>query len=285
MLFDLGGGNDTYTSLRMSQGYAHLGVGVLYDDGGADRYRAEAAAQGSAQFGIGIAIDAGTGNDVRESFVYSQGFAYVGAVGLLYDGGGNDVYIANNGNPNQGGRPLYFSPQLPGKANPNMSQGAALGIRNPEKKVWWSGGLGVLRDVSGNDRYEAGIFAQGAGYWQGTGILSDGSGNDRYDPFWYAQGSAAHFAVGILADYLSLTALTSGTANTTKRCAEKRATAETIGIMIDAGGRDNYVYPKSKRCSKPSDGGTWGCRFDGFEPEHAAGIDREGDTGVHVQSR
>jgi len=54
--------------------------------------------------------------------------------------------------------------------------------------------------VSGNDKYSAGLFAQGAGYWQGTGILSDGDGADEYDAFWYVQGGAAHYAIGMLLD-------------------------------------------------------------------------------------
>ena len=39
---DLGEGDDSYASLRMSQGWGHLGVGVLYDDGGIDVYQGEA---------------------------------------------------------------------------------------------------------------------------------------------------------------------------------------------------------------------------------------------------
>ncbi len=123
---------------------------------------------------------------------------------------------------------------------------------------------GVFIDDSGNDRYRASALGLGAGNCNGIGLFVDNRGDDHYR---------------------SLTILTSGAANTTERCKDKRRTAETIGIMIDAGGRDTSVYPKSKRCPKPSDGGTWGCRFNGLESEHAAGIDREGDTGVHVQSR
>ena len=37
--------------------------------------------------------------------------------------------------------------------------------------------LYYLRDRSGNDRYVAGVFSQGTGYWEGTGIVSDGAGD------------------------------------------------------------------------------------------------------------
>ena len=53
-----------------------------------------------------------------------------------------------------------------------------------------SGGIGVLRDREGSDRYTAGVFAQGTGYWGGMGLLLDGAGDDRYDARWYVQGAA-----------------------------------------------------------------------------------------------
>jgi len=56
----------------------------------------------------------------------------------------------------------------------------------------------VLLDAGGSDKYSAGLFAQGAGYWYGVGLLLDEAGNDSYEGVWYVQGSAAHFAVGIL---------------------------------------------------------------------------------------
>ncbi|MDX1434426.1 MAG: hypothetical protein R3286_18430 [Gammaproteobacteria bacterium] len=200
MLFDLGTDDDHYQSLRMSQGYAHLGVGVLYDAGGNDRYLSEAASQGAALFGIGLAIDAGAGDDLRRAFAYSQGFAYVGGFGLLLDGGGDDVYECHHGQTSAGGRYVYPSSQMRGEANQSMCQGAAQGLRDDARALFASGGLGILRDVGGDDIYEAGLFAQGSGYWQAVGILSDGAGNDHYDAFYYAQGGSAHYAIGLLAD-------------------------------------------------------------------------------------
>jgi hypothetical protein len=63
-----------------------------------------------------------------------------------------------------------------------------------------SGGLGVLRDATGDDTYTTGIFGQGTGYWFGTGLLLEGAGADHYDGWWYVHGSAAHFAVAALLD-------------------------------------------------------------------------------------
>ena len=199
MLFDIKG-NDRYESLRGSQGYAHFGVGVLYDGEGNDEYISEAASQGAAQFGIALAIDAGQGNDSRFSYTLSQGFGYVDAVGILHDDGGDDEYICNVGNPDFDGKSLYPSPQLKNQSNVSLCQGAGFGLRSTDANIALSGGIGILRDARGDDRYEASVYAQGTGYWQGTGMLLDGQGFDSYDAQYYAQGAGVHFAQGIFID-------------------------------------------------------------------------------------
>ncbi|MEZ4409748.1 MAG: hypothetical protein R3A52_25235 [Polyangiales bacterium] len=194
LLYDLGAGRDTYRSLRMSQGFGALGVGGLYDDGGDDTYAVEAAGQGATVAGVGVLLDAG-GDDDYSAFTYSQGFAYTGGAGLLVDRGGSDGYTARV-TPN-----IYPSAQSP-TTNNSMSQGVGFGRRGDgaPDRVNMSGGLGVLRDARGNDRYTASVFAQGSGYWGGMGLLLDGAGDDRYDARWYVQGAAAHFAYGALVD-------------------------------------------------------------------------------------
>ena len=202
LLLDLGQGKDRYTSLRMSQGFGALGVGVLYDDGGADSYRGESGVQGAGVFGLGLLLDAG-GDDTYATYHQSQGYAYVKAVGVLYDRAGADTYFADPGDPAQGGDPLYYTPQLPGKGNSSFTQGAGFGRRAPgtaADSFYMSGGLGVLRDLAGDDKYTCSVFGQGTGYWFGTGILADAAGNDRYDGLWYVQGSDAHFALAVFWD-------------------------------------------------------------------------------------
>ena len=199
LLYDAGGGRDHYRSLRGSQGFGTFGVGALYDDGGDDSYEGEAAVQGSGTFGLGILLDA-AGNDTRTTFTLSQGYAFTGGVGLLQDLGGDDKYLADVGDPALGGTVIYYSPQLPGAGNSSLSQGCGEGMRDDTNSLYWSGGIGVLRDVSGADVYKGSVFAQGTGYWFGLGLLMDGSGDDRYDALWYTQGSAAHAAIGVLWD-------------------------------------------------------------------------------------
>lgn len=200
MLFDLGDGDDHYQSLNMSQGYAHLGVGVLFDGGGDDRYLAETRAQGAAVFGIAIAVDAGNGRDLRRAVHAAQGFGYSGGFGLLLDGGGDDVYTCEPGRLERGGLLLFPGSQTARRSNVSFCQGAGFGRRHDAHGVYLSGGVGVLRDAGGDDRYDAALFAQGTGYWQGAGFLSDADGADTYEAMYYAQGGGAHFALAVLAD-------------------------------------------------------------------------------------
>jgi len=198
MLFDLGG-SDRYTSLRMSQGYGHLGVGVLFDAKGDDTYALEAGGQGAGVMGIGLLMDV-RGTDEYRTFVKAQGFGGPRGVGIAWDGGGDDIWFADPGQPEAGGVSLYPSAQRPDDSNASFAQGAGFGVRRDDLGVFLSGGLGVLRDRSGDDTYTASIFAQGTGYWQAAGYLLDGAGADRYDALWYVQGGAAHYAIGALMD-------------------------------------------------------------------------------------
>lgn len=188
-LLDLGEGDDTYLSLRRSQGFANFGVGVLWDDGGDDEYEAEQGAQGAALTGTGILVDRG-GNDRYRAFRNSQGFAHVLSYGLLHDESGNDDYelVVDD-------IILFGSPQTNGWANPSLGQGTAFGWRRDGPSTHLSGGLALLRDRAGDDLYEGSTFTQGTGYWMGLGILADAAGDDTYHGIFYAQGATAHFAV------------------------------------------------------------------------------------------
>ncbi|MCA9674225.1 MAG: hypothetical protein KC464_04205, partial [Myxococcales bacterium] len=198
VLYDIGGGRDHYQSLRLSQGTGVVGVGVLLDEGGDDQYFAEAASQGAAAFGIGLLYDAG-GSDVRHAYTMSQGFAFARAAGVVYDLTGDDQYLMDPGDPDVGGDPLYFNAQRPGRANSTLGQGFAFGRRaDTTDRAFMSGGVGLLVDADGNDRYEGSVFTQGGGYWFGTGVLADHAGDDTYDGLWYAMAAGAHYAMGAL---------------------------------------------------------------------------------------
>jgi len=240
LLFDLGAGKDTYKSPRMSQGFGALGVGVLYDDGGDDTYVGEDGVQGAGVFGVGLLLDGG-GNDTYKTYHQSQGFGYVMGVGVLHDRSGDDQYLADLGDPKQGGDPLYYTPQLPGKGNSSFCQGAGFGRRDDTYGKFMSGGIGVLRDVAGNDRYLASVFGQGTGYWFGTGILADGGGNDVYNGLWYVQGADAHFAMAMLWDAAGNDQYNPGV---TPRATSIGVGHDfSVGWHLDLGGDDTYNAP------------------------------------------
>ncbi len=194
LLYDLGGGADRYRALRMAQGFGALGVGGLYDDGGDDRYAIESGGQGAAVVGVGVLVDGG-GRDEYSAWAYAQGFGYVQGVGLHHDRAGDDVYESRV-------TPVIHPSAQSPMSNSSFTQGAGFGRRGDATadRTNMAGGLGVLRDREGDDRYTAGVFAQGTGYWSGMGLLLDGAGDDRYDARWYVQGAAAHFAFGALVD-------------------------------------------------------------------------------------
>lgn len=193
LLYDLGMDGDHYRSLRMSQGYGALGVGMLFDEGGSDVYEGEAATQGAASAGVGLLVDLG-GDDEYVAYHASQAFAYTRGVGVLYDAAGTDTYFAHPSDV------LYWSPQNPGGSNSSFCQAAGFGRRDDGRGLYMSGGIAILRDAVGDDRYTCGIFGQATGYWFGAGLLLEGAGADHYDGEWYVQAGNAHFAIALLLD-------------------------------------------------------------------------------------
>jgi hypothetical protein len=279
LLFDYGG-NDHYTSLRMSQGFGVLGVGVLADFAGDDVYEAEAGAQGGGVFGIGLLLDA-SGNDSYGIYTDGQGFGFTSGFGALIEGAGADVYFANPGDPVEGGDPLYYTPQLPGTGNSSFVQGTGFGRRydDPEGAGSMSGGIGLLVDLGdGDDQYTASVFGQGAGYWFGTGLFYDEGGDDRYDGKWYVRGSAAHFALASFHDRAGNDVHGTG----------KVAPVDTsygvghdfsVSWFIDDAGDDTYNAPGLSIGSGNSCG--WGFFIDVSGNDHyaAAGQPTMGDYG------
>lgn len=253
-------GNDLYRSLGMTQGGAAFGVGGLIDSAGEDRYECYVNGQGSAEWGIGLLVDR-AGSDHYRCFSMAQGYGGTKGYGLLLDVDGDDTYIAED-------RTLDFPSPQTDKHNVSMAQGAGNGRRADYTDGHsLAGGIGVLVDGAGNDRYSCGVFGQGVGYWYGLGILSDGGGEDEYEGVWYVQGASAHFAVGILEDVsgddryiatmnaalgaghdFSLGWLIERSGNDTYRAPNLSlggGNANGIGIFWDAAGDDRYEVQPS----------------------------------------
>jgi hypothetical protein len=224
-------GNDVYRMDRLACGVGVFGVGMLLDRDGKDRYEIDQLGQGAAFFGIGVLSDL-AGDDEYHCFQQAQGFGGTRGCGVLVDREGNDLYEADDA------KIRYPSEQDP-KHNTSLAQGCAFGRRaHPGDGNSLAGGVGVLIDGKGDDRYRCGVFGQGVSYWYGLGMLIDLEGHDVYEGVWYCQGSAAHYGVGVLCDLAGndryLTKLTMG---------QGAAHDYSIAWLHDVAGNDAYECP------------------------------------------
>jgi len=143
------GGNDLHHDNAGGTAAIEIPVAISVDVAGDDRYAcahlADGACQGAGVLGAGVLVDA-AGDDGYGGPHNTQGLGYLG-MGVLFDGEGNDSYAADNSAQGTG----YF-------------------------------GYGALLDGSGDDAYR--LFFDGQGYGGvggGVGVLADRSGDDRYD--------------------------------------------------------------------------------------------------------
>ncbi len=242
--FDLGAGNDRYRGGHCSLGAAMGGCAVFYDDGGSDVYEGRTFTQGAAGFGVAIFMDdsvqalpvttADEGskepidirlfdNDRLSAWANAQAFARCRGIALCINTRGNDTYEAGG---------VYLHAPLFSDRYQSFSQGFAIG----ERGIDYAGGVAMLIDHAGNDRYLGDIYNQGVGYWYSAGLLYDGGGNDLYEMTQYGQGSGIHLAVGGLVDasghdtYVMHSGLGQGGSHD-----------YAASILHDRGGNDHYM--------------------------------------------
>jgi hypothetical protein len=215
-------GNDIYRQNSIGGiGAGIFGFGVLVDYQGTDHYLSNSWSLGAGMYGAGAILDLGEEADVYNSVSCSQGLGSSRAFGLLFDKGGRDLYQTR-------GTPSVYHVH---GTKLSSSQGVGLGISGYDV-----GGIGILCDLNGHDRYLGGEFSQGCGYGQGFGLLYDQAGNDLYYADRYSQGSAAHQALGILVDeggedsYYAVSEVCQG-----------GSWDASIGALFDRGGNDSYV--------------------------------------------
>jgi hypothetical protein len=243
-------GNDRYTADRRAQGQAIGGVGLLIDGAGDDVYRAALLAQGVggplgfgllddlagndtyyaggkypspyddspghggwsqgvgvgprgvANGGIGVLLDGG-GDDVCEADYFSHGGGYWFALGVARDFGGNDQRLgatraAWDGAPRQPARFLrwglgYGCHYALGFIFDDAGDDVYSGDHGCVAYAW-DVAAGMIVDAAGNDRYTATSSGLGQAYNAGLAALFDGGGNDMY------RGAAPGFA-GATVDY------------------------------------------------------------------------------------
>jgi hypothetical protein len=202
MLLDIAG-NDTYRANDVAQASAIGGAGILIDYAGDDVYVGAKRVQGQAFAGIGILVDRG-GNDSYRGALWTQGMGGPLGFAVLDDLEGNDTYYT-------GGKYYDDYEETPGYDG--WGQGVGAGARAVA-----NGGIGVILDGAGDDKYEFDYLAHGGGYWLGLGFARDFGGNDqrlgatqktyeggrrterRYQRF--GSGFGCHYAVGLCIDDL-----------------------------------------------------------------------------------
>lgn len=237
VLIDLEG-DDEHWSENFTFGCGAFGVGILHDLSGDDRYQSMMMSQGASAFGIGMLID-NAGNDnyyqiglsldkdgklILKEKTFGQGIALPKGFGVLCDNYGKDYYYTDTPF-----HPMDISDSLP---YISFSQGASVGFY-----PYASGGIGLLIDGRGNDRYTSGICSQGFGYWFGLGGLYDYNGFDLYKTYQFGQGSAINSGIGILLDdqgndFYESEGMSQGFAN-----------ENSFGLLLDDFGNDSYsVY-------------------------------------------
>ncbi len=241
-------GNDRYEGEMLSAGAAMYGVSLLLDRGGNDVYIGTEWSLGAACYGAGMIIDLGNGNDEYLGDFLCQGVGGPRGFGAIIDENGRDLYRANGPTPSAYGTAGVYQ---------SFSQGIGFGYRN-----YAAGGIGMINDLGGDDRYEAGEFAQGGAYYYGLGILHDARGRDLYYGNRYGQGFGVHQAIGMLVDdegddtYWSMTAASQGaawdigvgmlldrTGNDSYQCdglGQGGASMQGIAMLIDLEGNDRY---------------------------------------------
>ncbi len=213
------GSNSTFTARHIAQGAGLFGCGALITGKGRQKFEADSFCQGAGMFGAGILWQRG-GDTIYHAADKSQGFGGVNGYGVLFDAGGDDSYFA-------GGK--YPCSWTPGQ-NFSLSQGFGFGMR-----PFAGGGIGVLCDLAGNDRYEAGVYGQGASYWYSLGLLLDREGNDTYKAYQYCQGAGIHLSNGALIDWSG-----NDTYNAHAIC-QGAAHDYSVGMLIDRAGNDSYT--------------------------------------------
>ena len=218
-----GGGNDYYFGGDLAFS-ANLGNMISIDNQGWDSYIAGSRSLGSGHLGIGLLINIG-GNDYYYGTMFTQGMGgTLGFGGLLDFADG----IWNNDCYHSGGK--WTDSLRDDNDYYSMAQGFGFGLRPSI-----AGGIGLLFDESGNDKYNGGVFSQGVSYWYAMGVLIDLEGNDFYNSCWYPQGSGIHLSVGFLYDGSGDDAYFS------KRGPGQGAGHDySVGFFVDRAGNDYY---------------------------------------------
>lgn len=220
-------GNDNYRSGVVSQGSAIGGVGLLYDEDGCDSYFADVFCQGAAAFGIGLSVDV-SGDDSLICRSIGQGFGTTLGLGVLVNVAGDDSYVARS-QITENNR--EYPPSV-------FCQGSGAGFQSPDNnsRISYFGGIGLLVDRKGNDRYLAGNFSQGASRFAAMGLVLDCEGQDTYQGGNFSQGTAIDWSAAALIDQAGNDIFFAGDS------VQATAINHATGILLDYDGDDRYLF-------------------------------------------
>ncbi len=267
-------GNDSYTGDKRVQGQAVNGFGIILDRAGDDQYRAALFAQGvGGPMGFGLLIDYlgkdhyFAGGKYADSYHDSPGFGSwsqgvgVGArdvanggIGVLLDGGGNDVYEADYFSHGGGywfgagfARDFDGDDQRFGAVRTNFDGSA----RTEERYLRWGIGFGChyaagfVFDDHGNDSYE-GDWASIAYAWDvAVGAVFDGDGNDRYDSKGSGVAEARNAGYAVLCDMQGSDHYTGKGLGIADRKGDDTSEKSmfSFALLQDRGGVDTFSQP------------------------------------------
>ncbi len=268
MVLDVAG-RDRHEARGRGLGSGWLGVGLLVDLEGDDTYGVGAGGGGLGAGGIGVVCDA-AGDDTIEATAFSVGIGFAG-VGLWLDLGGDDRYAAQAfamglGGPSGAAALVdaagadhyrcgfavssgYNAAEHP-EAKPGdprfqydaFGLGMGLGRRVLSENaadhhaLALAGGLGIVLDLAGHDRYQASNFALGCGYYFGIGLAMDLEGDDTWTCARYGLGAGAHMGVALCLDGGGRDRY----ATTGPTYAGGCAWDGTLSLMVEAAGDDEY---------------------------------------------
>ena len=236
-------GNDTYHASLYAQGFGGpLGFGLIDDTAGDDHYYAGgvnldsygdspgyagwsqgmgAGPRGIANGGVGVMLDGG-GDDVYECDYFSHGAGYWFAVGLARDFGGNDQRLGSTVEGFDGG--VRGEPRF-------LRYGVGFGVHYA---------VGLIFDDGGDDVYVANHAGPAFAYDISLGGIFDFGGNDTFSPTGIGQGAVAANGFAIL--------FSQGGDDDYQGGGQGNGAAGSpgnFGFLIDYGGNDQYGNEKN----------------------------------------
>jgi len=126
---------------------------------------------------------------------------------------------------------------------------------------------------AGKDRYQAGSFSQGGGYYFSFGLMYDGGGDDENFGSRYALGFGVHQAIGVRWD-------AAGNDSYTCRSVAHTGMAwdEGVGYLLEDGGDDTY-HTGDLSCGGAAQTGIAICIDRGGTDSYRTGKESQGGTG------